>query len=66
MEFSCEMVRRVSNIDPREALVWVEDLGYEISVIDKQSHEAVTTTADQLVNAWGSLSRIEDLLLTPR
>ena len=66
MEFSCEMVRRVSNIDPREALHWMTTLGYEISVIDKQSHETVATTADQLINEWGSLTRIEDLLLTPR
>jgi FkbM family methyltransferase len=66
MEFSCEMVRRVSNIDPREALHWMTSLGYQISVIDKQSHETVATTADQLINEWGSLTRIEDLLLTPR
>jgi len=66
MEFSCEMVRRVSNIDPREALHWMASLGYQISVIDKQSHETVATTADQLINEWGSLTRIEDLLLTPR
>jgi FkbM family methyltransferase len=66
MEFSCEMVRRVSNIDPREALHWMASLGYEISVIDKQSHETVATTTDQLINEWGALTRIEDLLLTPR
>ena len=66
MEFSCEMVRRVSNIDPRETLHWMTTLGYEISVIDKQSHETVATTADQLIDEWGSLPRIEDLLLTPR
>ena len=66
MEFSCEMVHRVSGIEPRTALVWIEGLGYEIAVINKESHEPVATTADELINNWGPSTRIEDLLLTPR
>jgi hypothetical protein len=66
MEFSCEMVQRVSGIEPREALLWVENLGYEISVIQKSDGEVCPTTAAQLINNWGALTRIEDLLLSPR
>jgi FkbM family methyltransferase len=66
MEFSCEMVRRVSAIEPREALLWIENLGYEISVIQKSDGEIYPTTAEQLINHWGALTRIEDLLLSPR
>jgi len=66
MEFSCEMIQRVSNIQPLSALSWIESLGYEIAVIDKESHEPVATSADQLINNWGVPTRIEDLLLAPR
>ena len=66
MEFSCEMVQRVSGIEPREALLWIENLGYEISVIQKSDGEISSTTAEQLINNWGTLTRIEDLLLSPR
>ena len=66
MEFSCEMIQRVSGIEPREALLWIENLGYEISVIQKSDGEISPTTAEQLINHWGALTRIEDLLLSPR
>jgi FkbM family methyltransferase len=66
MEFSCEMVRRVSGVEPRSALEWIEGLGYEIAVINKESYEPVATTAETLIDHWGSSTRIEDLLLTPR
>ena len=59
------MVHRVSVIEPRTALEWIEGLGYEIAVINKESHEPVAITADELINNWGSSTRIEDLLLTP-
>jgi FkbM family methyltransferase len=65
MEFSCEMVRRVSGVEPRSALEWIEGLGYEIAVINKGSFETVATTAETLIDHWGSSTRIEDLLLTP-
>jgi hypothetical protein len=66
MEFSCEMIQRVSGIEPREALLWIENLGYEISVIQKSDGEISPTTVEQLINHWGALTRIEDLLLSPR
>ena len=65
MEFSCEMVHRVSGVEPLTALEWIEGLGYEIAVINKESHEPVAITADELINNWGPSTRIEDLLLTP-
>lgn len=66
MEFSCEMVQRVSGIEPREALLWIENLGYDIAVIQKTDGELFATSAEHLMNNWGSLTRIEDLLLSPR
>ena len=65
MEFSCEMIQRVSNIGPLDALTWIESLGYHIAVIDKTSYEPLATTAEQLINNWGAPTQIEDLLLTP-
>lgn len=66
MEFSCEMVQRVSEIEPLQALLWIESLGYDISVIQKSNGETLATHADQLITEWGHHTRIEDLLLTPR
>jgi hypothetical protein len=34
-------------------------------VINKESYEPVATTAETLIDHWGSSTRIEDLLLTP-
>jgi FkbM family methyltransferase len=65
MEFSCEMIQRVSDVQPHTALNWIESLGYEIAVINKESCEPIATTADQLIENWGASTRIEDLLLTP-
>jgi FkbM family methyltransferase len=66
MEFSCEMIQRVSDIEPLSALEWIESLGYEISVINKKSYEPCATTAKELIKNWGASTQIEDLLLTPR
>ena len=66
MEFSCEMVQRVSEIEPLEALLWIESLGYDIAMIQKSDGEPLTTNAKLLISEWGHHSRIEDLLLTPR
>jgi len=65
MEFSCEMVRRVSGIDPLEALIWIESLGYEIAVIRKDDGQLLATTAERLIEQWKSPLSIEDLLLSP-
>lgn len=66
MEFSCEMVQRICGIEPLEALSWIENLGYDIAVIQKSDGELLATDAKQLISEWGNLTRIEDLLLTPR
>jgi FkbM family methyltransferase len=66
MEFSCEMVRRVSGIDPLDALSWIEGLGYGIAVIRKDDGQLLATTAEQLIETWKSPLNIEDLLLSPR
>jgi len=66
MEFSCEMVRRVSGIDPLDALSWIEGLGYGIAVIRKDDGRLLATTAEQLIETWKSPLNIEDLLLSPR
>ena len=65
MEFSCEMVRRVSEADPLDALSWIEGLGYDIAVIRKGDGETIPTTARDLIAGWPSPSNIEDLLLSP-
>ena len=66
MEFSCEMVRRVSGVDPLDALSWIEGLGYGIAVIRKDDGQLLATTAEQLIETWKSPLSIEDLLLSPR
>lgn len=66
MEFSCEMVRRVSGIDPLDALSWIEGFGYEIAIIHKDDGRLSATTAEQLIETWKSPLSIEDLLLSPR
>jgi FkbM family methyltransferase len=67
MEFSCEMSKRVSGVEPGAALTRVLELGYELSVLDKESGTAVSVaSAEQLLATWNDPLRIEDLLLTPR
>jgi len=66
MEFSCEMVQRISGIEPLEALSWIEGLGYDIAVIRKLDGELVHMSAEQLIAGWTSPLSIEDLLLSPR
>jgi hypothetical protein len=38
MEFNCEMIQRVSDVDPGEALQRALDLAYELFVLDRQGH----------------------------
>lgn len=65
MEFSCEMIQRVSGVQPLEALMWIEHLGYEISLISKGDGELLKTSPQKLIEGWASPLAIEDLLLTP-
>ena len=65
MEFSCEMIQRVSGVQPLEALEWIEHLGYEISLISKEDGELSRTSPQKLIDEWESPHAIEDVLLTP-
>lgn len=65
-EFSVEMTRRVSEVEPMDFLSWIAGLGYRIFVIDRTSHSPVPQrSVSELLGNWGHWSRIEDLLLMP-
>lgn len=66
-EFSCEMLRRVSHIDPLEYLSFFADQGYRISIIDRSRPGSLVPVAspDHLLAGWGDPLRIEDLLFLP-
>lgn len=66
MEFSCEMVRRVSDVDPGEALQDLLDIGYRLFILDRVSRKPVAVaSAHALLADWDDPFRIEDLLLRP-
>jgi FkbM family methyltransferase len=66
MEFSCEMSQRVSGVDPGAALQDVLDVGYRLSMLDRDSGAAVPfDSAAALLAGWRDPFRIEDLLLQP-
>jgi FkbM family methyltransferase len=66
MEFSCEMSRRVSGVDPGPALQDVLDLGYRLAVLDRESGKRMPfDSAAALLSGWNDPFRIEDLLLQP-
>ncbi len=66
-EFSCEMLRTVSSMEPLAYLDFFHHLGYQLMVIDRsapgQLGPVVSPTA--LLDDWGSDLRIEDLLFLP-
>jgi hypothetical protein len=61
------MLRRISEMEPRDYLSFFVDLGYRINVIERSSPGSVTPygSADELLARWGSEFRIEDLLFIP-
>jgi FkbM family methyltransferase len=67
MEFSVEMTTRVSRRDPSEHLSRFETWGYDLAILDRSTGtpQPVDSVAT-LIAQWGSLARIEDLVLTPR
>jgi FkbM family methyltransferase len=70
MEFSYEMLRRVSGVEPSEALSFMADRAYRIALLDKQTLDPVPFSSPaQLLAAWGTWEqawdRIEDLLFVP-
>lgn len=66
MEFSCEMVSRVSGIGPLDALTWIEGLGYDIAVINKVDGGLRVLSPKEIIDEWSGPAAIEDLLLSPR
>jgi len=65
-EFSMEMTQRISQIPPSDYLNWIVSLGYEIFIINKSPFEFKKIIfKDNLIEGWGDLSRIEDLLFIP-
>ena len=66
MEFSQEMTARVSGRTPHEHLERFVSWGYSIAIIDRVTYEPRPVgSVDRLVDEWGDVLRIEDLLLTP-
>jgi FkbM family methyltransferase len=66
MEFSCEMVQRVSGVEPGQALQDVLDIGYRLFVLDRERREPIAVgSAAELLAGWDDPFRIEDLLLRP-
>jgi len=66
MEFSQEMTERVSARSPEEHLQRFVDRGYSISIIDRATYEADPVgSVGELLDDWGDVLRIEDLLLAP-
>lgn len=68
VEFSVEMTKRVSGVDPATALQsLLDDYGYRLSVLDRNEpgRRHHFASADALLGAWGDPLRIEDLLFEP-
>ena len=66
MEFSCEMARRTSGVDPGAALQELLDLGYQLSVLDRPTRERKPfVSAAELLAQWPDPLHMEDLLLQP-
>lgn len=66
-EFSCEMISRVSGIAPRDFLGFFLQHDYEIHMVDRATGRiGAVGDVDTMLSTWGSLVRIEDLLMLPR
>ena len=66
-EFSLEMTTRVSGVTGAHYLEWIAGLQYDIFLLDRLSSQLVSIpSVPALLDAWGSVIRIEDLLFLPR
>jgi FkbM family methyltransferase len=67
-EFSCEMLRRVSRMEPLDYLSFFTERGYRISIIDRSDPGSLrpVSSPDALLATWGDELRIEDLLIEPQ
>jgi FkbM family methyltransferase len=66
-ELSCEMLVRVSAMDPLHYLSWWGDLGYRIHVIERSTPGGLSpaVSPQQLLDSWEGPFAIQDLLLDP-
>jgi FkbM family methyltransferase len=65
-EFSCAMTERVGGVAPREHLLAVERLGYELHIVERRRGDLLPIgSVDQLLTSWGNVYRIEDLVAVP-
>jgi len=65
-EFSCDMLERVSGCEPKDYLDGFLNLGYSLSLVDRESERIIAVDSPgELLDAWGDRYRIEDLLLLP-
>jgi FkbM family methyltransferase len=65
-EFSCEMLGRISGVNPREYLALFLSHGYSVHLVDKQSGRIEPIgDIDNFLGAWDNPARIEDLLMLP-
>jgi FkbM family methyltransferase len=67
-EFSCEMTRRVSGVEPGDYLCFFDRLGYRLHLIDAESPGRLVSyaSADDLLQSWPGELHIEDLLFVPK
>ena len=64
-EFSCEMTQRIGGVEPREHLRFFENLGYSLSIINRDDGSLIPVPdVDELLANWGSPIRLEDLVAT--
>lgn len=66
-EFSCEMLRRISAVEPLDYLAFYADRDYSLNVIERggEGRVAPYTSPKALLDTWDDEYRIEDLLLLP-
>jgi FkbM family methyltransferase len=66
-EFSCEMTSRVGGVTPRDHLMSVAELGYDLHQVDRVDGSLVAIgDVDTFLAEWGDWLRLEDLVAAPR
>jgi hypothetical protein len=66
-EFSMEMSQRVSGVAAADFLNWITGMDYRIHIIDRESFVPMPVdSVSAMLDTWGFLGRIEDLLFMPR
>lgn len=67
-EFSVEMVQRVSGVAPQDFLEGIVTHDYELYILERTGPAVATPvpSVTGLMESWGDLGRIEDLLFLPK